>query len=66
MNQHEIKEEAVAFPVYSLEISTIHEILEISFPSKYFILLLAADYSVLTEKEISDIVHILTQREHPF
>jgi len=59
MNQHKIKDDAIAFPTYSLEIAHFRELSEVSFPSKYFVLLLAADYSTLTEKEISDIAQLL-------
>ena len=62
MNRHEIKEEAIAFPVYSLEINTIHELSDILFPSEYFILLLAADYGVINDKEISDIAQTLVSK----
>ena len=62
MNQHEIKDEAIAFPVYSLELESFCELSEVSFPSEYFVLLIAADYSALTEKEISDISLLLINR----
>lgn len=51
MKQHEI-DDAIAFPVYSLEIADFSDLSEVSFPSECFVLLLAADYSTLTEKEI--------------
>ncbi len=62
MNKHEIKKEAIAFPVYSLETKAIRDLPDILFPSEYFILLLAADYSELDEKEISDIAQLLISK----
>ncbi len=59
MNQHNIKDEAIAFPTFSLELAHFCELSEISFPSEYFVLLLAADYSTLTEEEISDVALLL-------
>ncbi|MFT7561144.1 MAG: hypothetical protein ACI93R_003069 [Flavobacteriales bacterium] len=62
MNQHKIKDETIAFPVYSLELEHFSELSEVSFPSEYFVLLLAADYSALAEKEISDVSLLLIDR----
>lgn len=55
-------ESAVVYPVYSATVERLPDLLELSYPSKHFVLLIAADFDNVPSEEITKIAKQLIDK----
>lgn len=56
------KKSTTPYPLYSTTLNGIDELIELEYPSKYFVLLLAADFSKMENEKITEIAKKLISK----